>query len=433
MKINQFLETVTNQIRSKEAKTYVKDELTQHILKSKQVWLQKGCRESDAEEKAVQELGSPLTLGQSLNQLHKPKVDWLLISLLVITLLLSFLPIFALTQVQYTGFFDLQTMIQNKVIFTVVGLLVAIGMMNVDYRKLQKFGYLFYAAGIGLILMLHFFSNTQVNGEVMLSIGPLNLQIWMAVPLFLIAWSALLARQSFKIWQAISLFIISLLLFSSVANLSIFFIYVVLVGVLFLQSQFSRKEKLLVFSGVGTLAVGFVIFTVISYLKGIIKSYQFQRLFGFLNPEEHADSSGFMYVLLEKSLRNASWFGAKTQISIPQAHTDLVLGHVVQSFGYLMGLFIILILSVFATRICYISLSIKDSFGKLLVIGGVTLFSTQFLYSIGMTVGLLPIVSIPLPFMSYGFMPTVLNAFIVGITLSVYRRKLFIQIKKQMA
>lgn len=77
-----------------------------------------------------------------------------------------------------------------------------------------------------------------------------------------------------------------------------------------------------------------------------------------------------------------------------------------------------------------ISLSIKEPFGKLLVIGGVTLFATQFIYSVGMTFGMLPIVSMALPFMSYGLMPIVLNAFIVGIALSVYRRKHWIPLKK---
>lgn len=63
MKIKQFLEIVTSKIRSKEAKAYVSEELTQHILRSKKLWLQKGINEMEAEEKAIQEMGSPLTLG----------------------------------------------------------------------------------------------------------------------------------------------------------------------------------------------------------------------------------------------------------------------------------------------------------------------------------------------------------------------------------
>ena len=426
MKIKQFLEIVTSQIRSKQAKAYVSEELTQHILRSKKLWLQKGINEIEAEEKAIHEMGSPLTLGQSLDHIHKPKIDWLLISILCCTLLLSFLPLLTYKQEQYSSYIDLQTMIQNKVIFVILGLFLALAIMYADYRKLQRFSYLFYVAGIGFLSLLHFFSNTLINGEVMLSIGMLDLQIWMAIPLFLIAWAAIFARPSVKILQAMILFVISIISFASVANLSVLFMYVVLVGVLFSQSQVIPRVKLLVISATGILAIGVVILT-----TSILHQYQLHRLYGYLNHQENAEGAGYMYLLLEEVIKNAAWFGSKTQVKIPGAHTDLVFGHLIQSYGYGLALIIVILLSVFVIRLCIISFSIKDSFGKLLVIGGVTLFSIQFIYTIGMSVGILPIVSMPLPFMSYGFMPTILNAFIVGIALSVYRRKSLIQIKRK--
>ena len=80
MAINQFLDAVTSQIRSKEAKSYVNAEISQHVANAKKAWMKKGFNESEAEAKAVQEMGSPVILGQSLNQLHKPKIDWLLVT-----------------------------------------------------------------------------------------------------------------------------------------------------------------------------------------------------------------------------------------------------------------------------------------------------------------------------------------------------------------
>ena len=64
-----------------------------------------------------------------------------------------------------------------------------------------------------------------------------------------------------------------------------------------------------------------------------------------------------------------------------------------------------------------------QSFGKLLVVAAVTLYSVQSIYSIFMVFGLLPLVSIPLPFISYGMTPLLLNAILIGLVLSVYRRK----------
>ena len=70
-----------------------------------------------------------------------------------------------------------------------------------------------------------------------------------------------------------------------------------------------------------------------------------------------------------------------------------------------------------------ISYKINDRYGKLLLVGGVTLFVFHFIYNVGMILGLLPRVSISLPFISYGLVPTLFHAFIIGIVLSVYRRK----------
>ncbi len=184
MKIDHFLKTVTAQIKSNEAKEYVKAELTQHIQKSKQSWIQKGYSELEAEEKAVQEMGSPITLGKSLNKLHKPKIDWLLISLLCATLLLGFLPIMALNQESYLAFFNLSKMLQNKVIAIIIGYILAISMMFIDYRKLKRFGYLFYTIGAVLLIVLQLYSNEMINGEQMISFGIIEIQIWMAIPFF---------------------------------------------------------------------------------------------------------------------------------------------------------------------------------------------------------------------------------------------------------
>lgn len=74
---------MTNHIKSKEAKKFVATELEFHLKKVKNTWIENGLSEADAEDKAVQQMGSPIKLGQELNRLHRPRVDWLIIILLV--------------------------------------------------------------------------------------------------------------------------------------------------------------------------------------------------------------------------------------------------------------------------------------------------------------------------------------------------------------
>ncbi len=73
---DRFVSEVTNHIKSNEAKSFVATELDFHLKQAKNTWIEKGLSEEVAENKAVEQMGSPIKLGQELNKLHKPKVDW---------------------------------------------------------------------------------------------------------------------------------------------------------------------------------------------------------------------------------------------------------------------------------------------------------------------------------------------------------------------
>ena len=89
--------------------------------------------------------------------------------------------------------------------------------------------------------------------------------------------------------------------------------------------------------------------------------------------------------------------------------------------GYMGVLFVLLLL--FLYRLIVVSAQIKDRMGKQLILGVCAILSIQFVYNIGMILGLLPIISMSLPFISYGLTPTVLNSLLIGVVLSVYGEK----------
>ena len=134
---------------------------------AKNRWMEKGFNEIDAEEKAVKQMGNPIKIGHELNKLHRTRIDWFMIILLVVTLALSFLPIFSL------GYADEGPFLMNKVISVILGIATAIGMMMVDYRKIEKLGWVFYTIGVIILLMLVFIPNTFINGQPFMKIGPL--------------------------------------------------------------------------------------------------------------------------------------------------------------------------------------------------------------------------------------------------------------------
>ncbi|MEJ9253305.1 FtsW/RodA/SpoVE family cell cycle protein [Bacillus wiedmannii] len=405
----RFVSEVTNHIKSKEAKDFVATELEFHLKQAKNTWIEKGLSEEVAENKAVEQMGSPIKLGQELNKLHKPKVDWFLLILLVAAMGLGFLPVLVFG---YTN-----DVIINKVIFVILGVIKAIGMMLLDYRKLERMGWLFYIIGVVVLLMLYCFPNASMIGEPLIQIGPIAIDCLMAVPFFFLAWASFFNNSRLKIIHLVVLYLFSLYLFLIVSTLSSIFIYITMVFVMLWWSKLGKKTSLII--TVVPICL-FIIKVSVSWSSG----YHLDRLLGYLNPESDAGGAGFMYIRLKEVMSSAGWFGTYGDIKfIPAPDTDFVFASLTYYYGYWLALILVFVLSLFVVRLIVISYKINDRYGKLLLVGGVTLFVFQFIYNVGMILGLLPIAAISLPFISYGLTPTVFHALMMGIVLSVYRRK----------
>ncbi|PEF68513.1 cell division protein FtsW [Bacillus anthracis] len=401
----RFLKEVTNHIKSKEAKDLVAAELDFHLKQAKNMWVEKGLSEAVAEDKAVEQMGSPIKLGRELNKLHKPKVDWFLIGLLVAAMGLGFLPVITF------GHADL---FLNKVIFVILGVATAIGIMLLDYRKLERLGWLFYTIGVLILLMIKCFPTDYVIGEAIIKIGPIKIDCLMTIPFFFLAWASFFNNSRLKFMHLLMLYVFSLYLFSTTSILLPIFIYITMVFVMLWWSNLGKNTAWLI-----TILpiLPFIIRDLFSW--SAVKEYRIARILGFINPAHDQWD-----LRLQEAMSSAGWFGTYENIkSIRAAHTDFVFASLTYYYGYVLALVLVVILSLFAVRIMNIAYKINDGYGKLLLVGGVTLFVIHFICNVGMTLGILPRVSISLPFISYGLIPTLFHAFIMGIVLSVYRRK----------
>jgi cell division protein FtsW (lipid II flippase) len=411
-----FLNEVMNQIRSKEAKNYVANELNFHVKEAKKVWMEKGLPESEAEDKAVGQMGSPTKLGIQMNKLHRPKVDWWLVLLLAVSMGLSFLPMFSL------GYMNDAHFIIYKILIVLLGVTATVWVMLLDYRKWKKLGWLFYTIGILLLVFLAFFSNTMINGLKLIKLGPVTIESLMALPFFYLAWASFFNNEKLKIWQFPLLYLSPILLFLALPSISTIYLYSVMVFVMLWWSTFSKNVKWIISTG----TFSFIILTCI-IVWPFIKPYQLERLLAFIEPEKYSHGAGFMILKSQELMAKAGWFNGfgKPRIRefIPEAHTNFVFVSFTYSYGWLFGVLLVTILLLFAARMIAIHPKIKDSYGKLLLIGGVALYGIQLVSNIGMVLGVFPLTSMSLPFISYGIMPTLLNAILIGAVLSVYRRK----------
>ena len=84
MKANEFLNNVCKEIKYKPAREQISEELEEHIEELKNENLCKGYLEENAEENAVEQMGDAKQIGKRLNKIHRPKLDWVLIGLIII-------------------------------------------------------------------------------------------------------------------------------------------------------------------------------------------------------------------------------------------------------------------------------------------------------------------------------------------------------------
>ncbi len=416
---DNFLSAVLSHIKSKEAQKFVSAELSYHIKSAKQDWMKRGFSEAAAEVKAVEQMGSPNTIGRQFNQLHRPRVDWLLVILLVTIMAFGFLPLMNLDEM----YGNLAT---KKTFYILFGVITTIGLMLFDYRKFKNYGWLFYTIGILFLLALPFLPPAfapRINGipYLKIGIGPV-FESMTALPFFYLAWSSFFQNNKFKVWQFSGLFLISLFLFLPVSKLSTTFIYIVMVFVMLWWSKFERKTVIFI----NSITLCFVTIAGI-IIWATIASYQKVRLLAFFNPEQYSTTAGYQYLLIKKLFLAAGWFGQQKDKGMfpvsSDSFRDLAFVSVTYHFGWTMGIILVIILSLFIARMIMFSQKVKDPYSKLLLIGGITLFAVQLIYNIGMTLGYFPLTAMSLPFISYGLTPTLLNAGIIGIVLSVYRRK----------
>lgn len=425
MSSKQFLQQVTSYIRSKEARIYVEGELQHHLTQSKEAWINKGYSPKEAEQKAISEMGSASQLGKSMDKIHQPKWDFWIIGAVLLLICASFIPIVTIDFDHQFGANMTRYFLENKIIHILLAIGVITMIMYFDYRKLQRYSIFIYSFALFLLFVLVLMSNSLVNGEAMFEIGPIRIQAWTVLPFLLVAFAGFFSNRKLKLWQLASLFIVPLYLFMRIPNLLVIMLYTVVIAILFYCSEFSRKTKLIVFSviaGLSTAQIGYIVYA----HDSIFAPYQMRRVTAFLNPELYATSDGYLMLLLKETLANAGWFGTDTIQSIPDAHSDFALVQLIQAKGYAAGIIVIVIIIAIALRILKMVRTMPQSYEKLILLAAVSLFSCQSIYSMFMVFGLLPITGMPLPFISYGATPLLLNSVLIGFVLSVYRRKSYI-------
>jgi rod shape determining protein RodA len=329
------------------------------------------------------------------------KFDWPLLGLVVILAVISLV---TLASVSHTYF-------SKQLIWYVIAFLVIILGSQIEWHWLVSqtwFRKSLYWFSVFLLLVPFFQSGLVRGTKSWIRLGGFNFEpSELAKVALIIILAGFFSRRHLAAWQNKNIFVSLLYTLIPAGIIAIqpdMGSAIVILGIWigFLALSGINKKKL--FIGILLVVIAFgVMWT------SFLKDYQKDRLIGFVSPE--VDSLGVNYNATQSKIAIGSagfWgkgFGNGTQVQfdfLPEAHTDFIFASFVEEWGIFGGLILLLTYVGFIFRITTIGLRVKRNDFKFIALGTGLVFLIHFFINIGSSLGIVPVIGISFPFVSYG-------------------------------
>lgn len=317
---------------------------------------------------------------------------------------------------------------ERQMIFVAAGMILAGAFSFIDYREFRHLAHIVY--GLTIVLLGLVFLFPAVNGaQRWFDLGPFQLQpSEFSKTACVLVLAAVLARPSprlsgTKIVQALAVMVIPAALIFLQPDLGTMLVFAFVVLVMLFGAGISARQ-ILVVSGAGlglTLAV---------IQLGLLQDYQLNRIRVLMNPG--LDPTGIGWNLRQSILAVGSgqltgkglFQGQQTNFQyVPEQGTDFIFTAVGEQLGFVGGILVIAAFLVLVWRLLAIAANSRDRFGALVALGIAAIFAFHVFVNIGMTIGIMPVTGLPLPFMSSGGSSFLNFSICVGIANSIWLRR----------
>ncbi|WP_026694564.1 FtsW/RodA/SpoVE family cell cycle protein [Peribacillus kribbensis] len=377
------------------------------------------------------------------------RIDYGLAFILLLLFLASCTAIYS---AQSTGQYG-ENFVLKQVFWYIVGCGLIGGIITLDSDQLKKLSWYAYGFGIFLLLLIIVAPasiaparNGAKSWFVLPGLG--SLQPSELVKVFIIlALATVISNHHAKnrvktvksdFWLLIKLGLVTmapLMLVMQQPDLGTSLVFLaILLGMIFI-SGVSWKILLPIFAG-GITLIGIIFFFVLwhpdlleKYLG--VKQYQFGRIYSWIDPYNYQSSEGFQ---LTRSLlaigsgeTGGKGFGQRV-VYLPESHSDFIFSVIGEEFGFVGSSVVISLLFLLIYHITKIGMDSKNDYYTYLCVGIISMITFHVFQNIGMTIGVLPITGIPLPFISYGGSSLLGNFLAMGIIFSIryhYKKYMF--------
>lgn len=378
------------------------------------------------------------TIMKSNIQKTLDKLDYVLIFIVIALFLIGLAAIYSAAG-QYSQ--DPTYFLTRQIIWFVIGIVAIAIILSLEYEHYRALAIPFYIIGLGSLLFVHLFGVSEKGSQRWIELAGIRLQPSEFVKVLLIV---VLATAIYKITEKAKT--------KNEKDLKILF-SLILIGLPPLYLIYSQPDlgttlavgammsTILFISGISAwyiiVIVGVILFAVVllGYLfvyhidifNLFFKSHQLDRIYGWLQPEAYSGSYGYQLSGARMGIGSGRLFGSgfmdgsmSQSGRVPEIHTDFIFTVVGEEFGFIGAATLLILFFMLIYRMIIIAINCRDIFGTVLVTGVIGLLTFQIFQNIGMTIGIMPITGITLPFISYGGSSLLTNMIAIGLVLNVH-------------
>lgn len=401
----EYLDIMRTQIRSEKAGDTVVEEINAHMEDQTEALEQKGMSRQKAEVEAVREMGDPVETGIALDRIHRPRMEWRFVVLIL------GLSLFSIILQGILGARILQ------VVFSLGGCGIMFLICYMDYSVIGKYARAITVGFLLLFFVLEFFFAANVNGvRQFIDAGFFNISLWCLAFLYPPLYGAFLyslrngGYKSLAVGIVFAVLPVMLVLWMPSVSLALClaFVHLIMLSAAVRMNWF-RVQR------VGTLLVlwGAAVVLPVCILEGVyfsnaLAGYQISRLQNFFALGDVANSTfAIQYV------SNGAFD--------LQSGTDYVIAYLVQYYGMFAGIALVALLVFLVFKIFRISTHQKNQLGRMMGMGCGLVFGMQILGYTLQNFGFMLATSVYLPLFSASGSGTLVTYCLLGIVLSIYR------------
>ena len=340
--------------------------------------------------------------------------------LLLVSLTLS---AFGILAVYVAGSEAQQAYAMNQALGFVLGVIGAIPLALIDYRFWQRYLRAIYGLVILMLLSVIFIGTAVGGAQRWVDIGPVQVQpsefAKLGIVIVLAGYFAERAIGEHTVFlKALGVLVVPALLVFMQPDLGTALVF----GAVFFTMAYIAGAKVVQLAG---LVVAVAITAVLAVKLKILEEYQIARLTAFSDGD---CSSWISYQVCQSKMAIGSGgitgkgLDAQTLANLgflPEENTDFIFSNLAERVGFVGSIVLIVLFFLLVWRILHVATISRDRFGVLIAVGVATIFLFHIFVNVGMTMGIMPVTGIPLPFISYGRSNLVVSVLSLGLLQSI--------------